>query len=142
MNHPFLDAFIETAELTNQRWKGQGLAPFIYDNVLAMPLYAENAVWPLGPEVDSWQTGARRDRLAELTGSKPGFTVKYGSPKPPGAEEDIAVPGPPHLPIPRLSNADTSVRAGGMEGAGVVGAGGGRRAISARSIPRRAVQQR
>ena len=67
-----------------------------------MPLYAENAVWPLGPEVDSWQTGARRDRSAELTGSTPGFTVGCGSPKPLGAEEDIAVPGPPHLPIPRL----------------------------------------
>ena len=41
---------------TDARWRIQGdLAKFIYENVLSMPLYAENAVWPLGPEVDSWQ---------------------------------------------------------------------------------------
>ena len=58
-NHPALDKFIEDSEAeldTDARWRIQGdLAQFIYDNVLSMPLYAENAVWPLGPEVDSWQ---------------------------------------------------------------------------------------
>ena len=59
VNHPEMDRLIEDAgrELdTDVRWQIQGdLARFIYDNVLAMPLYAENAIWPLGPEVDSWQ---------------------------------------------------------------------------------------
>ena len=59
INHPDMDQFILDAEAeldTDERWKIQGeLAKFIYENVLSMPLYAENAVWPLGPEVDSWQ---------------------------------------------------------------------------------------
>ena len=59
VNHPQLDQYIEDSEAeldTDARWRIQGnLARFIYDNVLSMPLYAENAVWPLGPEVDSWQ---------------------------------------------------------------------------------------
>ena len=59
VNHPEMDRLIEDAgrELdTDVRWQIQGdLARFIYDNVLAMPLYAGNAIWPLGPEVDSWQ---------------------------------------------------------------------------------------
>jgi ABC-type transport system substrate-binding protein len=59
INHPDLDKFIEDSEAeldTDVRWGIQGdLAKFIYENVLSMPLYAENAVWPLGAEVDSWQ---------------------------------------------------------------------------------------
>ena len=59
VNHPDLDKFIEDSEAeldTDARWRIQGeLAEFIYENVLSMPLYAENAVWPLGSEVDSWQ---------------------------------------------------------------------------------------
>jgi ABC-type transport system substrate-binding protein len=59
VNHPDLDKFIEDSEAeldTDVRWGIQGdLAKFIYENVLSMPLYAENAVWPLGAEVDSWQ---------------------------------------------------------------------------------------
>ena len=59
VNHPVLDRFIGYAETelhTDERWGIQSqIARFIYDNVLAMPLYAENSVWPLGPEVDSWQ---------------------------------------------------------------------------------------
>ena len=59
VNHPDLDKFIEDSEAeldTDVRWNIQGdLAKFIYENVLSMPLYAENAVWPLGAEVDSWQ---------------------------------------------------------------------------------------
>ncbi len=59
VNHPDLDKFIEDSEAeldTDTRWQIQGdLARFIYENVLSMPLYAENAVWPLGAEVDSWQ---------------------------------------------------------------------------------------
>ena len=58
VNHPTIDGFIEASEAeldTDARWRIQGdLAKFIYENVLSMPLYAENAVWPLGPEVDSW----------------------------------------------------------------------------------------
>jgi ABC-type transport system substrate-binding protein len=59
INHPDMDQFILDAEAeldTDERWRIQAdLAKFIYENVLSMPLYAENAVWPLGPEVDSWQ---------------------------------------------------------------------------------------
>ena len=59
VNHPVLDRFIGYAETelhTDERWGIQSqIARFIYENVLSMPLYAENAVWPLGPEVDSWQ---------------------------------------------------------------------------------------
>ena len=41
---------------TDERYRIQGeVARFIYDSVLAMPLYAENGVWPLSPEVDSWE---------------------------------------------------------------------------------------
>ncbi len=59
VNHPELDRLIDLAGSTldtDERWRIQGeIARFIYDNVLSMPLYAGNAVWPLGPEVDSWQ---------------------------------------------------------------------------------------
>ena len=59
VNHPTIDGFIEASEAeidTDARWRIQGdLARFIYENVLSMPLYAENAVWPLGPEVDAWE---------------------------------------------------------------------------------------
>ena len=58
VNHPVLNALIEAAETqldTDERWRIQSeLAKFIYENVLAMPIFAENAIWPLGPEVDSW----------------------------------------------------------------------------------------
>ena len=58
INHPVIDDFIAQSEMTqdvDERWEIQGeLAEFIYDNVFSMPLYAENAVWPLGAEVDSW----------------------------------------------------------------------------------------
>ena len=58
VNHPDIDKFIwdSEAELdTDERWRIQAnLAKFIYENVLSMPLYAENAVWPLSSEVDSW----------------------------------------------------------------------------------------
>ena len=59
VNHPEMDRLIELSETTfdtDERWRVQGeLAKFIFDHVLSMPLYAENAVWPLGPEVDSWE---------------------------------------------------------------------------------------
>ena len=59
VNHPTMDGLIEKIENTydtDERWRVQGdLARFIFDNVLNMPLYAENAVWPLGAEVDSWK---------------------------------------------------------------------------------------
>jgi peptide/nickel transport system substrate-binding protein/oligopeptide transport system substrate-binding protein len=59
VNHPTMDDLIEKIENTydtDERWRVQGdLARFIFDNVLNMPLYAENAVWPLGAEVDSWK---------------------------------------------------------------------------------------
>ena len=59
INHPEMDRLIQLSENTydtDERWRVQGdLARFIFDNVLSMPLYAENAVWPLGSEVDSWQ---------------------------------------------------------------------------------------
>ena len=58
VNHPIINALIEDAETqldTDERWRIQSeLAKFIYENVLAMPIFAENAIWPLGPEVDSW----------------------------------------------------------------------------------------
>ena len=59
VNHADLDRLISIAETTlhtDERWRVQGeIARFIYENVLAMPLYAENGVWPLGAEVDHWQ---------------------------------------------------------------------------------------
>ena len=59
INHPIMDDFIAEAETTydtDERWRVQGeLAKFIFENVLSMPLYAENAVWPLSGKVDSWQ---------------------------------------------------------------------------------------
>jgi ABC-type transport system substrate-binding protein len=58
-NHPIMDELIARAESTydtDERWRVQGeLAEFIFENTLSMPLYAENAVWPLSGEVDSWQ---------------------------------------------------------------------------------------
>ena len=51
-----LIAKAETTYDTDERWRVQGeLAEFIFENVLSMPLYAENAVWPLSGKVDSWQ---------------------------------------------------------------------------------------
>ena len=58
VNHPVMDDLIDAAEAqldTDERWRIQGeLTEFMYDNVLAMPIFAEKAIWPLGPEVDSW----------------------------------------------------------------------------------------
>ena len=72
VNHPDIDKFIwdSEAELdADERWRIQAdLAKFIYENVLSMPLYAENAVWPLSSEVDSWGGCSRRAGLAELLG--------------------------------------------------------------------------
>ena len=59
VNHPEIDRLIRIAETTfdtDARWRVQGdIARFIYENVLAMPLHTEFAVWPLGAGVDSWQ---------------------------------------------------------------------------------------
>jgi len=59
INHPIMDQLIEDTEAEmdeEKRWGIQAdIARFIFDNTLSMPLYAENAVWPLGPEVDSWK---------------------------------------------------------------------------------------
>ena len=59
VNHPIMDDLIwetENTYDTGERWRVQGeLAEFIFENVLSMPLYAENAVWPLSGEVGSWQ---------------------------------------------------------------------------------------
>jgi len=60
VNHPVMDQLIEDTEAETKseekRWEIQAdLARFLFDNVLSMPLYAENAVWPLGPEVDAWK---------------------------------------------------------------------------------------
>ena len=31
------------------------MARWLFDNAMTLPLYDENAVWPLGPEVDPWE---------------------------------------------------------------------------------------
>ena len=58
-NHPEIDRLIElTRETqdTDERWKVQGeLAEFIFHQVFSLPLYAENAVWPLSGKVGPWQ---------------------------------------------------------------------------------------
>ena len=59
VNHPEIDRLIElTRETqdTDERWKVQGeLAEFIFHQVFSLPLYAENAVWPLSGKVGPWQ---------------------------------------------------------------------------------------
>ena len=59
VNHPEIDRLIEEireTQDTDERWKVQGdLAKFIFDQVFSLPLYAENAVWPLSGRVGSWE---------------------------------------------------------------------------------------
>ena len=59
VNHPEIDRLIElTRETqdTDERWKVQGeLAEFIFHQVFSLPLYAENAVWPLSGKVGPWE---------------------------------------------------------------------------------------
>ena len=58
VNHPEIDRLIEEireTQDTDARWKVQGdLAKFIFDQVFSLPLYAENAVWPLSGKVGPW----------------------------------------------------------------------------------------
>ena len=59
VNHPEIDRLIEEireTQDTDERWKVQGdLAKFIFDQVFSLPLYAENAVWPLSGKVGPWE---------------------------------------------------------------------------------------
>ena len=59
VNHPEIDRLIEEVRSTldtDERWAVQGeLAKFIFDQVFSMPLYAENAVWPLSGRVGPWK---------------------------------------------------------------------------------------
>ena len=59
VNHPEIDRLIEEireTQDTDARWKVQGdLAEFIFDQVFSLPLYAENAVWPLSGRVGPWE---------------------------------------------------------------------------------------
>ena len=59
VNHPEIDRLIEEireTQDTDARWKVQGdLAKFIFDQVFSLPLYAENAVWPLSGRVGPWE---------------------------------------------------------------------------------------
>jgi peptide/nickel transport system substrate-binding protein len=59
VNHPEIDRLIEKIRATldtDARWGVQGeLAEFIFDQVFSMPLYAENAVWPLSGRVGPWK---------------------------------------------------------------------------------------
>ena len=59
VNHPEIDRLIEEireTQDTDARWKVQGdLAKFIFDQVFSLPLYAENAVWPLSGKVGPWE---------------------------------------------------------------------------------------
>ena len=67
-----MDALILKAETTydtDERWRVQGeLAEFIFEQVLSMPLYAENAVWPLSGEGGLLAGCTRRVGLAQLLG--------------------------------------------------------------------------
>ena len=57
--HPiFQEILLKAGSLTNddERWEQLGvLARFVFDNVMSIPLYTENAVWPVGPNLGTWQ---------------------------------------------------------------------------------------
>ena len=38
------------------RWAKQAeMARWIFDNAMLMPLYTEAVVWPVGPNIDTWE---------------------------------------------------------------------------------------
>ena len=57
--HPIFQDMITKAEQTryeDARWEIMGeMATFIFDNVISIPLFTRNSVWPLGPNIDRWE---------------------------------------------------------------------------------------
>ena len=57
--HPdFQKVLLNAGSLTNddERWEQLAvMARFIFDNVMSIPLYTENAVWPVGPNLGTWE---------------------------------------------------------------------------------------
>ena len=67
--HPDWQALLdEMTELTDEeeRWAKQAEgARWIFDEVMVIPLFGQNVVWPLGPEIDAWEPmGGRKDWLS------------------------------------------------------------------------------
>ncbi len=57
--HPEFQALLDEARDTNDddaRFKLQAdITKWMFDNVMTIPLYDENSVFPLGPEIDEWE---------------------------------------------------------------------------------------
>ena len=57
--HPEFKGLLDQARDTNdddERFKLQAdISKWMFDNVMTIPLYDENAVFPLGPEIDEWE---------------------------------------------------------------------------------------
>ena len=67
--HPDWQALLdEMIELTDveERWAKQAEgARWIFDEVMVVPLFGQNVVWPLGPDIDAWDPmGGRKDWLS------------------------------------------------------------------------------
>ena len=60
--HPEFQVLLDQARDTNDddgRFKLQAdISKWMFDNVMTIPLYDENAVFPLGPEIDEWEQQA------------------------------------------------------------------------------------
>jgi ABC-type oligopeptide transport system substrate-binding subunit len=60
--HPEFQALLDEARDTNDndaRFKLQAdIAKWMFEHVMTLPLYDENSVFPLGPEIDPWEQQA------------------------------------------------------------------------------------
>lgn len=59
IEHPDLQALIDKASVTydtDERWAVSAeIAKWLHNNIVTIPLYEENASWPLGPEISEWE---------------------------------------------------------------------------------------
>ena len=60
-----LDEMLELTDV-EERWAKQAEgARWIFDEVMVIPLFGQNVVWPLGPDIDAWDPmGGRKDWLS------------------------------------------------------------------------------
>ena len=56
--HPWMQARIGEAQNLmddDQRWaKFAEIARWMFENAMILPLYDQDSIWPLGPEIDEW----------------------------------------------------------------------------------------